>query len=399
MRRVDSGHLHINGTTGAGNIVQSIAVTLNSPAFKWRETARRSWRAGARQEQQREIFSLMASLDKKVSRPHIPVMLPEVFRALKPVAGEVIIDATFGAGGYTKEFLEAGATVLAIDRDPNAIAAGQELAEKWDGKLILAQGRFSKLDALAQGAGFALVDGVVADIGVSSMQIDQAERGFSFQKDGPLDMRMEQAGVSAADVVNSFARSDLTRIIGILGEERQASRISAEIVERRDKKLFETTLDLAKCVEKVLGRNPKDRIHPATRTFQALRIFVNRELEELADALLAAERALKPGGCLVVVTFHSLEDRLVKKFMQDRAEAKGGSRHLPQVDTKSLTFRQIKRGAVSASSQESEINPRSRSAKLRSAIRTKEPAREGNREVFGLPRLAGDEQMKAGKVI
>ncbi|MEE9375507.1 MAG: 16S rRNA (cytosine(1402)-N(4))-methyltransferase RsmH [Rhizobiaceae bacterium] len=331
-----------------------------------------------------------------VERPHIPVMLPEVLRALAICENDQIIDATFGAGGYSTGLLESGAQVLGIDRDPNAITAGQAIVEQWEGKLTLEQGRFSRLDALAEAVGFTSVDGVVADIGVSSMQIDQAERGFSFQKDGPLDMRMEQAGMSAADVVNSFDRGDLTRIIGILGEERQASRISAEIVERREKAPFETTLALAKCVEKVLGRNPKDRIHPATRTFQALRIFVNRELEELADALLAAERILKPGGRLVVVTFHSLEDRLVKRFFQDRAEVSGGSRHLPQVETKELTFKQIKRGAVLASTEESSLNPRARSAKLRSAIRTDIAPREGSRNIFGLPRLAGDEKIKKG---
>ncbi len=322
------------------------------------------------------------------NQPHIPVMLAEVLRALKPVDGEIHIDATFGAGGYTSAILERGAKVVAIDRDPDAIAAGAALVAAHDPNLILQQGRFSNLDALARAAGFEEVDGVVADIGVSSMQIDQAERGFSFQKDGPLDMRMEQTGVSAADVVNTMARSDLTRVIGILGEERQASRISAEITERREKEVFSTTLQLAKCVEDVLGRNPKDRIHPATRTFQALRIFVNRELEELADALLAAERILKPQGRLVIVTFHSLEDRLVKRFLQDRAEAPGGSRHLPPVDDKPLTFKQIKRGAVSASAGEAGENPRARSAKLRSALRTEHPPRDGGREIFGLPRLA-----------
>ena len=229
-------------------------------------------------------------------KPHIPVMLNEVMRALSPSSGDVMVDATFGAGGYTSAILNAGAKVVAIDRDPNAISAGEALVSQHEGNLSLQHGRFSNLDALAQVAGYSQVDGVVADIGVSSMQIDQAERGFSFQKDGPLDMRMEQAGVSAADVVNTCERSDLTRIIGILGEERQASRVSAEIAERRLKEPFSTTLDLANLVEKTLGRKAKDRIHPATRTFQALRIFVNRELEELADALLAAERVLKPGG-------------------------------------------------------------------------------------------------------
>jgi 16S rRNA (cytosine1402-N4)-methyltransferase len=319
---------------------------------------------------------------------HIPVMLEEVLLAIAPLQGQVMIDATFGAGGYTKAMLDAGAKVLAIDRDPDAVAAGSQMVDDYGGRLILQQGRFSNLDALARSSGFEGVDGVVADIGVSSMQIDQAERGFSFQKDGPLDMRMEQTGLGADEVVNTFQRSDLTRIIGILGEERQASRISAEIVEQRQKAPFETTSQLAKCVEKVLGRHPKDRIHPATRTFQALRIYVNRELDELADALMAAERILKPGGRLVVVTFHSLEDRLVKRFLKDRAEPSGGSRHLPQIEDEQLTFQQQKRGAMAASQRESDRNPRARSAKLRAANRTAAPVNKSDRAVFGLPRLA-----------
>ncbi len=325
-------------------------------------------------------------------RPHIPVMLEEVLSALTPASGQCVIDATFGAGGYTRAILDAGASVIAIDRDPDAISAGQSLVSAHDGKLLLEQGRFSNLDAIARGAGFDLVDGVVADIGVSSMQIDQAQRGFSFQSDGPLDMRMEQTGLSAADVVNTFDRSDLTRIIGILGEERQASRISAEITQRREKRPLETTLDLAKLVENVLGRHPKDRIHPATRTFQALRIYVNRELDELANALMAAERILRPDGRLVVVTFHSLEDRLVKRFFTDRAETKQGSRHLPIADDKSLTFELRKRGAISASKTESDINPRARSAKLRWGVRTDAAPRDDDLSIFGLPNLA-----RAGK--
>lgn len=321
-------------------------------------------------------------------RPHIPVMLEEVLHALALTPDSVVVDATFGAGGYTRACLQAGAKVIAIDRDPDAIGAGQTMVDEFDGQLVLHHGRFSALDAIAKAHGHEQVDAVVADIGVSSMQIDQAERGFSFQQDGPLDMRMEQAGLSAADVVNTFAREDLTRIIGILGDERQASRISAEIVAQRENGEFTTTLQLAKLVEKVLGRKAKDKIHPATRTFQALRIYVNGELDQLADALLAAERCLKTGGRLVIVTFHSLEDRLVKRFFADRAEQQGGSRHMPVVDVKPLTFVQKKRGAVSASTDEAAVNPRSRSAKLRSGLRTDVTVGDQSRDVFGLPRLA-----------
>ena len=320
-------------------------------------------------------------------RPHIPVMLPEVLDALMPSTDDVVIDATFGAGGYSRALLGAGATVIGIDRDPDAIAAAQPIVEEADGRLFLEQGRFSGLDKVARSLGHENVDGVVADIGVSSMQIDQAERGFSFQQDGPLDMRMEQAGPTAADVVNTYERTDLTRIIGILGEERQASRISAEIVKQRTGVPFETTGQLARCVEKVLGRKHSDRIHPATRTFQALRIYVNRELEELADALFAAERILKPGGRLVIVSFHSLEDRLVKKFLLDRSQLGGGSRHLPAVVERKPTFDLPKRSALSASAQEAETNPRSRSAKLRFGVRTEIPARDADKSIFGLPNL------------
>ena len=337
----------------------------------------------------KEVLHLMSSVTPQSNdAPHIPVMLPEVMRAMDLSQGDIVVDATFGAGGYTRAFLNSDANVLAIDRDPTAIDAGQALVSEFDGRLTLSHGQFSDLERLASAAGYPQVDAIVADIGVSSMQIDQAERGFSFQKDGPLDMRMSMSGPSAAEVVNTFERPDLTRIIGILGDERQASRISAEIVERRAKMPFETTLQLAKCVEDVVGRKAKERIHPATRTFQALRIFVNGELDELAELLLASERVLKSGGRLVVVTFHSLEDRLVKRFLQDRSETAGGSRHLPQVDTKELTFKQIKRGAVSASKNEADVNPRSRSAKLRSAIRTQAKIGEIDRSVFGLPRLA-----------
>lgn len=324
---------------------------------------------------------------------HVPVMLHEVLDCLQPGPGSVLIDGTFGAGGYSRALLEAGAFVLAIDRDPDAIANGRELASACSGKLKLVQGRFSQLDQIANENGINAADGVVLDIGVSSMQLDEAGRGFSFSKDGPLDMRMAQSGVSAADVVNHAAQKDLTRIIGILGEEKQASRISRAIADRRVTNPFTRTLDLAGLIEKLLGRKPGARIHPATKTFQALRIFVNRELEELANALLAAERLLRAGGRLAVVTFHSLEDRIVKRFFADRAGGGGGSRHLPRAQADAPTFAHEKRGALAASEAEAQTNPRARSAKLRYAVRTTAPAHKPSLDLFGLPNLAALERL------
>lgn len=319
---------------------------------------------------------------------HVPVMLNEVVANLYPTSGETIVDGTFGAGGYTKEILKSGASVLAIDQDPNAIRDGVAMVTEMGGRLNLVQGRFSNLDTIARSEGHEQVDGVVLDIGVSSMQLDEAERGFSFQKDGALDMRMAQDGISAADVVNHLDQSSLTRVLGILGEERHASRISRAICEKRDAMPFSTTLQLAKLIEKTIGKKPGDKIHPATRSFQGLRIFVNRELEELADALFAAERILKPEGRLVVVTFHSLEDRIVKRFFADRSGTSGGSRHLPEVVSVAPCFSQQKRSAILASKEECEINPRARSAKLRAGIRSEAPARAENMELFGLPNLS-----------
>lgn len=318
---------------------------------------------------------------------HIPVMLNEVLASLSPTSGETHLDGTFGAGGYTSAILGKGANVIAIDRDPDAIENGKVLVEQSAGKLSLIHGRFSNLDEIALEDCGGQIDGVVLDIGVSSMQLDQAERGFSFQKDGPLDMRMAQTGVSAADVVNNADHSTLTRVIGILGEEKKASRISRAIIDARLSQTFTTTLQLATLIEKTIGRRPTDKIHPATRSFQGLRIFVNQELEELCDALLAAENALKPGGRLVVVTFHSLEDRIVKKFFADRTGGSGGSRHMPEIKIAKPNFSQIKRGALSASKEECEINPRSRSAKLRWAIRSEDSPRKKDLSIFGLPNL------------
>ncbi|WP_428523971.1 16S rRNA (cytosine(1402)-N(4))-methyltransferase RsmH [Roseibium sp.] len=321
---------------------------------------------------------------------HVPVLLNEVLEWLDPQPGEVMVDGTFGAGGYSRKLLERGATVVGIDRDPDAIAGGQELVAQSGGRLILVPGQFADLEIHARESGFDGVDGVVLDLGVSSMQLDQAERGFSFLRDGPLDMRMEQAGPSAADVVNELPVRDLIRIIGLLGEEKRAPSVAHAIDNARKEKPFSRTLELANLIEKVLGRSPKKaQIHPATRTFQALRIYVNGELHQAAQALGAAERILKPGGRLVLVSFHSLEDRIVKRFFQDRTKTRGGgSRHMPEEEVPPATFENLTRKAVEAHDMETDANPRARSAKLRAGRRTEAPARELDIHAAGVPRLA-----------
>ncbi|MDN3720074.1 16S rRNA (cytosine(1402)-N(4))-methyltransferase RsmH [Roseibium salinum] len=247
---------------------------------------------------------------------HVPVLLSEVLQWLDPQPEEVFIDGTFGAGGYSRALLERGARVIGIDRDPDAIAGGQSLVKEAEGRLILVEGRFADLDAHASANDFDGVNGVVLDLGVSSMQLDEAGRGFSFLRDGPLDMRMEQAGPSAADVVNELPVKDLIRIIGLLGEEKRATTVAHAIdAARKEKAVFAHG---GTCRPDREGARPfpekKAQIHPATRTFQALRIYVNGELHQAAEALGAAERILKPGGRLVLVSFHSLEDRIVKRF-------------------------------------------------------------------------------------
>lgn len=315
---------------------------------------------------------------------HIPVLLFEVLSAIGPIADRVVIDGTFGAGGYTKALLDAGARVVAIDRDPDAIAAGRTLEASSGGRLRLVQGRFSELDEHAG----ETVDAVVLDIGVSSMQLDQAERGFSFRADGPLDMRMGGAGVSAADIVNHARTGDLARVFSILGEERHAGRIARMIERRRAEKPFATTRDLADAIERVVPRKPTDKIHPATRVFQALRIHVNDELGELARGLAAAENILPPGGRLVVVTFHSLEDRVVKRFLAERSGKQAhGSRHRPEISIKTEppSFRIVNRTPLTPSKGEQEANPRSRSARLRAAVRTGAAPWPLDLETLGVP--------------
>ncbi|MAK99911.1 MAG: 16S rRNA (cytosine(1402)-N(4))-methyltransferase [Citromicrobium sp.] len=307
--------------------------------------------------------------------PHVPVLLDEVIAALKPAPGELIVDGTFGAGGYTRALLGAGATVHAFDRDPTAIEAAQDWSELAESppRLIFHRRPFAEMaDALGE-QGVAQVDGVVLDIGVSSMQLDQAERGFSFAADGPLDMRMDPDLPSAADFLNSADEGEIADVIYEYGEERQSRRIARAIVAARP---LETTGQLARLVRKATGHKPHDKKDPATRTFQAIRIHVNGELDQLRHALVAAEQLLAPGGRLVVVSFHSLEDRIVKRFLRNASgQVGGGSRHLPLKEVPPTTFDKPSR-AVRAGEAELLRNPRARSAILRAATRTQQPARE-----------------------
>ena len=308
---------------------------------------------------------------------HIPVLGQPAIEFLKVHNGGIYIDGTFGAGGYTRAILAAAdCKVIGIDRDQTAIAASADLVEDAKGRLVLTEDNFSNLDTIAREAGYENVDGVVLDLGVSSMQLDTAGRGFSFRLDGPLDMRMGTEGASAADVVNAAGERDLANIIFILGEERHSRGVARAIIKARTSARIETTRALADIVASVVRGRPGD-IHPATRTFQALRIFVNDELGELVAGLQAAERILKSGGRLAVVSFHSLEDRIVKSFFADRGETRGGSRHAPQVERPAPTFNVLTKRPVVADQEEIERNPRARSAKLRAAERTNLPARAG----------------------
>jgi 16S rRNA (cytosine1402-N4)-methyltransferase len=302
-----------------------------------------------------------------------------MLQALAPREGCSYIDGTFGAGGYSQAILSAapGARVLGIDRDPTALAAARSIVDQHQGRLQLIEGRFGDLDELARAAGFTPADGVVLDIGISSMQIDDPARGFSFQGDGPLDMRMSATGPTAADVVNTAEEAHLADILFHLGEERSARGIARAIVSRRQQQPFTRTSELAQLAARVLGREKIAGRHAATRTFQALRIYVNDELGELARGLTAAELVLAPGGRLIVITFHSLEDRLVKRFLKERATPEEQvSRHLPAPGSTRppASFRFINHRPVSPTDTEVAANPRARSAKLRAAIRTDAPA-------------------------
>jgi 16S rRNA (cytosine1402-N4)-methyltransferase len=304
--------------------------------------------------------------------PHTSVLLAEVTLAMAPAEGRVVVDATFGAGGYSRAFLERGAEVIAFDRDPGARRYAEVLTQAAPGRFRLIERRFSELEAGLAEAGRPHCDGVAFDLGVSSMQLDEAERGFSFMRDGPLDMRMSGEGPTAADLVNGAEPADLSRVFWLYGEERQSRRIAAALVRRRAEQPFNRTLDLADVVERALGGRRGAPTHPATRVFQALRIAVNEELAELEAGLEAAERALSPGGRLAVVTFHSLEDRIVKSFFTERAgRMPGGSRHRPPAERgPAPTFELLFRNAQAPSEAETRANPRARSAKLRAGVRT-----------------------------
>ena len=312
------------------------------------------------------------------SPPHVPVLLTEVLEQLAPADSETYIDGTFGAGGYTCAILEAAdCRVIAIERDPVAFAAGQALVQDFSPRLTLVAATFSAMADAAHDAGADTIDGVVLDIGVSSMQLDDAGRGFSFMRDGPLDMRMSQEGTSAADVVNGMEESALADILYQLGEERRSRAIARAIVRARADAPITTTRALAEICERVLGRPRGHDKHPATRTFQALRIHVNDELGELRRGLAAAEQLLKPGGRLAVVTFHSLEDALVKRFFSERSgKTAGSSRHLPELNApkRAPSFRIVNTRGFTPNKKETDANPRARSARLRVGIRTEAPA-------------------------
>ncbi len=327
----------------------------------------------------------MAGADTPSDKPHVPVLLRPLLAAVSPISG-VWLDGTFGAGGYTRGLLDAGAEkVIGVDRDPLAFEMVTDWAGDYGDRLVLQPGVFSRLDEYAQD-----LDGVVLDLGVSSMQLDQAERGFSFMRDGPLDMRMSQEGESAADLVNTATEAQLADILFHYGEERASRRIARSIVKARTEEPITTTLRLVGIIESCLPRPKPGQSHPATRSFQGLRIAVNAEYEELFQGLMAAERALKPGGQLAVVTFHSIEDRMVKRFFQSRAGKTGrANRYAPEIEQELPQFTLKTRKAVGPDDEELQDNPRARSAKLRVAVRTDAPAGEIDSRAIGMPQLGG----------
>lgn len=314
---------------------------------------------------------------------HVPVLRDEMLKAVAPKDGEVIIDGTFGAGGYSRALLDAASVrVIAFDRDPHVKLLADALAREFPGHFLFMPARFSAMMTVLADVGVHAVDAIVLDIGVSSMQFDETLRGFSFQREAPLDMRMSADGISAADVVNTYSEVELARILFVYGEEKDSRRIARAIVAARAEQPITTTRQLADIISNSVRGAARMKIHPATRSFQALRIEVNQELAELEAALVAAEHLLKPGGRLVVVSFHSLEDRIIKQFMQARAKrSEHVSRHSPAAllaadDTQTNTFILTPKHAIAPTEEEVRRNPRARSAKLRCATRTAVPVTE-----------------------
>jgi len=329
---------------------------------------------------------MAAAAAPRNTAPHIPVLLRPLLAAVAPVRG-VWLDGTLGAGGYARGLLEAGADqVVGVDRDPLALEMAREWGAEYGDRLRLVQGNFAQMDDYA-----ADLDGVVLDLGVSSMQLDRAERGFSFMRDGPLDMRMSQDGPTAADLVNTTDEAELADILYLYGEERASRRIARAIVKAREVTPIESTLQLTGIVERCLPRSKPGQAHVATRSFQAIRIAVNDEYGSLIEGLEAAERALRPGGQLAVVTFHSIEDRMVKRFMQLRSGGGGtGSRHAPEIEREEPQFSLKSRKAIGPDDDELAANPRARSARLRVAVRTAVRAGRTERSQLGMPMLKGE---------
>jgi 16S rRNA (cytosine1402-N4)-methyltransferase len=329
---------------------------------------------------------MAAAAAPRNTAPHIPVLLRPLLAAVAPVRG-VWLDGTLGAGGYARGLLEAGADqVVGVDRDPLALEMAREWGAEYGDRLRLVQGNFAQMDDYA-----ADLDGVVLDLGVSSMQLDRAERGFSFMRDGPLDMRMSQDGPTAADLVNTTDEAELADILYLYGEERASRRIARAIVKAREVTPIESTLQLTGIVERCLPRSKPGQAHVATRSFQAIRIAVNDEYGSLIEGLEAAEWALRPGGQLAVVTFHSIEDRMVKRFMQLRSGGGGtGSRHAPEIEREEPQFSLKSRKAIGPDDDELAVNPRARSARLRVAVRTDVRAGRTERSQLGMPMLKGE---------
>lgn len=330
---------------------------------------------------------------------HIPVLFKPMLDMLSPQDGDVMVDGTFGAGGYSRGIMEAAdCTVIGIDQDPDAITGARPMLREFGPRLQLVHGPYSDMEAhvasVAKSCGLANggqegIDGVVLDIGVSSMQLDQERRGFSFRHNGPLDMRMSQSGPTAADLVNGLSEEEIATVLWRFGDEKKSRLIARAITARREETPFTETGDLASLIEKVVGKKPKDKIHPATRSFQALRIYLNDELGQLLAGLNAAARLLKPGGRLVVVSFHSLEDRIVKSFMRLSAgRVPNQSRHLPDVKKEILpSFRIINPKPLKAEEAEIALNPRARSAVLRAAVRLEVPFQEFDEAALGIKPL------------